>query len=210
MVYANCRQALINAGFSADKVADAVLSQSYLRLEQPLSATGTTFNFPVLINQTGSGQSVRSTEVRLSLQDGFYVSGINVYLALPSSATATNFLLKSFPSTTLFTTGYANLPTFYNGFLSLNINQVNIITQFPLYRFFQAPQTQESSLTANPTDQFDGTQDYVVEPNILLLGSNNSQLNIQLPGAIGTIDATTYAVIVLNGIKAQNISTLVA
>jgi hypothetical protein len=210
LVYDNCRNALIKAGFSKEKVEDAVLSQSYLRLEQPLTATGSQFQFPILINQTGSNVAVRPTEQRLSLQDGFYVSGINVYLTVAASATDAKFQLFTAPLALPFVTGAANLYTFYNGNFTLQINQVNIITGYPLYRFVQVPQTQLTAATNSPITQFDGTQDAVLEPNILLLGSNNSVLTVNLPAAIGTIDANTYAIIVLNGVKAQNISTLVA
>lgn len=210
LVYENCKKALTMAGYSQQKVEDAVLSQSYLRLEQPLSATGSTISFPILINQTGSGQAVRPTEQRLSLQDGFYVSGINIYLAVAASATDSKFALQTYPNPITFATGAANLYTFYNGQFTLNINQTNIITGFPLYRFVNIPQTQLTGATNSPIVQFDGTADCVLEPNILLLGSNNSILTVTLPAAIGTIDANTYAVIVLNGIKAQNVSTLVS
>src|ERR1700744_5555247 len=67
---------------------NAVLTQSYLRLEQPIVAGPTFFNFPVLNNQTSQGNAIRPTEVRLALQDSFFVSSFALYVAVAASTTA--------------------------------------------------------------------------------------------------------------------------
>jgi archaellum component FlaF (FlaF/FlaG flagellin family) len=220
LVYNNCVAALLNAGFTQAEVDASFLTQSYLRLEQFIgsggafaaaTSTNNQFNFPVLINATNNGQSVRATEQRLSLQDGFYVSGFMLYLAKPSSSTTGAFPLYTYPNLVAFPNGAANLEAVYNGSLNVQINQKNIITTYPLQRSKQLRQTQQTAAAASgfPQDQYDGTFDQPIEPNMLILGSNNTSINVILPQSVGTIDAGTLMVLVFNGIKAQNISTLV-
>ena len=60
------------------------------------------------------------------------------------------------------------------------------------------------------TDQQDGANDglYPVQPFVLLLGSQNIQLSIQLPAPITTVDANARVVLRFEGVLAQN-STVV-
>lgn len=214
-VYENCKQALRNAQFTQNQIDEAVLSPSYLRIDVPLNNISTLFNFPVIINQTISGNPIRPNEVRLALQDGFFASSWMLYLAL-ETGTQQNSVLNAFPDQKIFATGglytagVIPLWAVYNGNLSLNVNNKNVITRYPCSKFIQIPQTQQSTAAVNPASMLDGTFDAVLEPNILLLGNNNINLNLNLNGIISAIDANTTAVLVLNGILAQNISTLVA
>lgn len=220
LVFNNAKSALMAAGMSQTEVDNAVLSQSYIRLEQYLgtggSSTATTsttnqFEFPILVNATGSGQAIRPTEARLSLQDGFYAAGFQLYLAAAAIG-ASNFQLYMYPNLVTFPNGAPGLYALYNGFMKIVINQSNVITNYPLYRSFQRFQTQQTAAPASgiPQDEFDGTWDQPLEPNILFLGSNNTVITITLPASIGTVDVGTLAVLVFNGVKAQNISTLVS
>jgi len=197
---------------SAQLQADnAVLSQSYLRLEQELNASSTNYTFPVLNNQNAPGQTQRATEVRLAQQDCFFASSISIYLANAESATATNFQLLTYPSPGVFTLGGAApapLNTFYNGYMSLTINKSVIIPNYPLLNFYQIPQTQLTAATNSPQDQFDPTVVSLWEPNISFVGTKQSNITIVLPSAMGTIDEYTYAVIELQGVLAQNVTLM--
>ena len=213
-VFLNCKQALNDAGYNQNQIDEAVLSPSYLRIDVPLNATSTLFNLPVLVNQTISGNAIRPNEVRLAIQDGFFVSSWMLYLTLETAAQQ-NSVLNAFPDQKIFATGglytagATPLWAVYNGNLNLAINNKNIITRYPCSKFMQVPQTQQPTAAVNPISQFDGTFDCVLEPNILLLGSNNINLNLNLNGIISAIDANTTAVLYMNGILAQNISSLV-
>src|SRR5882672_4966279 len=65
-----------NPSFSA--VAAFRLSQSTLRLEQPTSASSSTYNFPVLINIQNQGQAF-NTEIRLQQQDSFVPTHVGFF-----------------------------------------------------------------------------------------------------------------------------------
>lgn len=205
LVYKNASDALIKAGVNPQ---NAVLSQSFLRFENTLSTTKTSYDFGVLNNQSINGQVQTPTEVRLNLQDAFYISEIMIYVAKTASATDSAFKLSSYPSPTVFTTGATSLYTLYNGQLSLTVNNRQIVPTSDLTKFLQIPQTQATAATNSPIDQFDGSWASVVEPNLVLIGSKNSLLNITIPSAFATLDANTRVVILVRGILAQNVTVV--
>lgn len=205
LVYKNTRDALAAAGVN---VANTVLSQSYLRFENTLSTTKTSYDFGVLNNQTLGGSAQFPTEQRLNLQDAFYISEIMVYVGKASSTTDASYKLSTYPSPTVFTTGATSLYTLYNGVLSLTVNNRQIVPVSDLTKFLQVPQTQATGATNSPIDQFDGQWATVVEPNLVLIGSKNSLINITIPSAFSTLDANTRVVIICRGILAQNVTVV--
>jgi len=94
LVYKNAQEALVRAGVNPQQ---AVLSQSYLRFENTLSTTKTSYDFGVLNNQTISGSAQFPTENRLNLQDAFYISEIMVYIGKASSTTDSSYKLSTYP-----------------------------------------------------------------------------------------------------------------
>jgi len=212
MVLENAKAALQHGGLSPQEIADAILSQSYLRFEQPLNNSSTNFTFPILINQNSGGNSQRATEKRLTLQDAFYCSEIAVYLAKAASAADVAFSLETYPNSVVFATGAASLGAFYNGQLQIAVNNRTIVPGMDIMRFKQVPQTQLTAATNSPIDEFDAVNErsamFALEPNIVLIGQKNSQIQITLPGNIATIDAFTYAVIIVRGVLAQNVTVV--
>lgn len=194
-----------------DPITAFKLTQSELRLEQPLVANTSTFLFPVLSNIQNQAQQFPS-EIRLNLQDSFVPTRLAVYVALPSSATATNFLLYNSFNPTVFANAVAE-NGFFNGQLKLMINNSQYINGWGLVRHKTVNQTQQVVTPLVATDveqQFDGANDgmYPVQPFVLLLGSQNIQLTIQLPAALTAVDANARIVLRWEGILAQN-STVV-
>lgn len=207
MQFDNARAQLsANKNISQSALENCVLTQSYLRIIQTLNITGTVFNFPVLSNQTGSGVAVRPDEFRLNQQDAFYVSKINVYLAKAATATSVAYLPATYPNAVTFPTGAAPLSVFYNGRMTIVINNSVIVPGYPMENFLQIPQTQLTAAANSPQDQFDGTLQIPWEPNIVFVGTFNSQINIVLPGNITAIDATTLAIVEVQGVLAQNVA----
>lgn len=184
---------------------NAVLSQSYLRLEQPLVNTTTLFKFPILNNQT-STQPIRPTEVRLNQQDAFMCNNIQIYIALASSAAAVNFVPKTYPNPVTFAAA-AQLYTFYNGFLKITINKSVIVPNYPMTNFLQIPQTQETAATNSPGSQFDPTISSLWEPTINFIGTKQSDISVEVP-ALFAPDANTYGIIILQGVLAQNVTNM--
>lgn len=205
LVFKNAQDALLRAGVNPQK---AILSQSYLRFENFLSTTKTSYDFGVLNNQTISGQAQAPTENRLNLQDAFYISEIMVYIALASSQTDSGFALQTSPNAVTFPTGASSLNTLYNGNLSLTVNNRQIVPNSDLTKFLQIPQTQLTAAANSPKTQFDGNNGVVVEPNLVLIGQKNSLFNITIPQGFATLDANTKVIILVRGVLAQNVTSV--
>jgi len=76
LAFEKAKEGIQRAGFS---LGQAVLSQSYLRLEVSLSTSITNYQFPVLVNDvSASATAATNLEQRLNLQDAFYVSQIGL------------------------------------------------------------------------------------------------------------------------------------
>ena len=214
LAYQSAKEAINRAGYS---VNTAVLSQSYLRLEQALSASKTVFNFPILVNDSSTG-SAFNTEVRLNLQDAFCVSSAALYFCVPSSTTATNFALNTYPNTTVFSSSNTatSLYTWYNGFASITINNRQIVPAFNLGRFLDVPQTQQaanadytsSGITVKDMQKGDDTAYCPIEPMWVFSGSKQNQIQITLPGTMAAIETNSRAVLIFSGHLAQNVSSI--
>jgi hypothetical protein len=92
------------------------------------------------------------------------------------------------------------------------INNVQYTQRWDLWRHWQTNQTQQTAAlgAGSPEDQFNGADDgfYPMQPFILLIGSQNIQVNINLPISPTTVDANSRLVLMFRGILAQN-STVV-
>lgn len=215
LVYRNAFRSMVKAGVNPGQ---AILSQSYLRLERVASTTSTSYQFGVLVNDQPGGSTIRATEQRLNLQDSFFVSSIQLFVYNTTNATDTNADFKTYPNPRVFSTAGASsaLYQLYNGSLSLTVNNRVITPSWDLARHLTVPQTQQTVTpvaTTVPLDQFEGSNytEYICEPNWVLIGSKNNNLTINLPGAISTLQAssTTVICLMLRGVLAQN-STIVS
>ena len=210
LVFDNAKALISNAGFNVNQ---AVLSQSYIRSEVAMSTSTTNYHIPVLVNDTQNGNAF-ATENRLALQDAAIVYGIGVFVSRPAASTTTAFPYYTYPNAQAFTTAGAAdaLYNLYNGQLNMVINNRQIVPSWPLYQHLYVPQTQQGTSTGTNTaiDQNDGSEyGYVpVEPNIVLVGSKNNQISLQLPAAIGTLQAATAPriIVIFKVILAQNVT----
>jgi len=212
LAYEKAKQALANAGFNPNQV---VLSQSYLRLEVALSTSITNYQFSVLVNDVSSSNTTSfATEQRLNLQDSFVISSLGFFVAAPSSSTAVDFQLATYPNATIFSTTNAasSLFNWYNSSLTLTVNNRQIVPAYDLYRHYSVPQTQQQTApyyAANTQafrDQQDGGESafYPIEPAWVLVGSKQNTLQVQLPSAMAAIQANSRAILILRGHLAQN------
>jgi len=209
LIFDNAKNLVNNAGFSAGQ---AVLSQSYLRSEVAMSTSTTSYQIPILVNSTGANTNYPTNQL-LNLQDAFVVSSIGVFVSIPASSTTTAFPLYTYPNASAFTTSGAAtaLYNLYNGKLSVTVNNRQIVPAWDLYRHLYVPQTQQgAAATATTIDQNDATEFgyYPVEPNIVLVGSKNNVVTLELPGAISTLQASVAPriVVIFRGILGQNIT----
>ena len=209
LVFDNAKNLVNNAGFSA---GTAVLSQSYIRSEVAMSTTTTSYQIPILVNSVGAGTNFATNNL-LNLQDAFVVSSIGVFVAIPAASTTTAFKLFTYPSpVAISTAGAADaLYNLYNGKLAVVVNNRQIVPSWDLYRHLYVPQTQQGhAVTATTIDENDATEFgyYPCEPNIVLVGSKNNVITLELPGAISTLQASTAPriVVIMRGILAQNVT----
>ena len=212
MAYEKAKEAINRAGFS---VSQAVLSQSYLRLEVALSTTKTLYQFPVLTNDNTNGAAF-NTENRLALQDAFYVSSMALFFAKPSSSTDTTFQLVTYPNASIFSTANtaSSLYSWYNSYMSLTVNNRQIVPSYDMYRHYSVPQMQTTANAdyttsgINYKDQQDGSDSafYPIEPGWVLVGSKQNQLQVTLPAALAAVETNSRAVLILRGHLGQNIT----
>jgi hypothetical protein len=209
LVFDNAKNLVNNAGFS---VGQAVLSQSYIRSEVAMSTSTTSYQFPILVNSTGSTTSFATTNL-LALQDAFVVSSIGIFVSIPAASTTTAFPLYTYPNASAFTTSgaAAALYNLYNGKLSITINNRTVVPSWDIYKHLYVPQTQQGAAsTATTIDQNDASEFgyYPCEPNIVLVGSKNNVVSIELPGAISVLQASVAPRIslIFKGILAQNVT----
>lgn len=213
LVYQNAKNLVQAAGLSA---ANAVLSQSFLRLEVPLVAGATSYTFDVLVNENLNPQFV--TQQKLNLQDAFIVSQMGVFLAVPASSAIneTAFQLHSYPNQVVFTgTNDVAALGVYSGQMQLTVNQRTIVTGWDLMKHYQVNQTQQlvARAAATPFSNVDETNMLKdgfapVEPNLVLVGSKKNILQIILPTGLSAVEANSRLVIMFRGIIAQNVTSV--
>lgn len=212
LAYTKAKEAINRAGFSAGQ---AVLSQSFLRLEVDLSITKTLYQFPILVNDNTNG-SQKNTETRLNLQDAFICSSLGLFFAKPSSATDSSFQLVSYPNASIFSTSNTatSLYQFYNSYMTLTVNNRQIVPAFDLYRFYNVPNQQQvtapyySAQTAAWKDEQNGNNSGFcpIEPGWTIVGSKNNVLQVQLPNALTAIETNSRVVLIMRGHLAQNVT----
>jgi len=187
------------------------MTQSDLRLEQPLTTTNNLLTFPVLNNIQNQSGGQFNTELRLAQQDSFVPTKVGVFFGLPSSSTDTSFRLYPYPSPFIFTNGAA-MEAFYSGTFNMTINNDKLVKSWLLMRHRKTNQTQETAAygAGSPLDQMDMDEDGFVpmQPYCLLIGSQDIQIQMSLPLAPTAVDANTRIVLIFRGVVAQN-STVV-
>lgn len=204
LAFEKAKEGIKAAGFG---LGQAVLSQSFLRTEVALNTNSTLYQFPVLVND--NFVPVTNTSKLLNLQDAFYVSELALLFAAPSSATDTTFPLVTYPNATQFPGANEadSLYSFYNGIMTLTVNNRQIVPAWDLYRHYWVGQTQEA---APILDQNDGSSSAFVpvEPGLVLVGSKQNQLQVQLPAALAAVTANSRAVLIFRGHLAQNVTSV--
>lgn len=211
LAYDKAKEAVRAAGYTLNT---AVLAQSYLRSEVVLSTTQTLYQFPILVNDNSAG-AITNTSQLLNLQDAFYVSELALFFAAPSSATDTTFQLCTYPNTTQFTAGSADaLYSFYNGSMSITINNRQIMPSWDLYRHYNVPQQQQvadADYTGSGINYYDqqsgASSGFVpVEPGIVLVGSKQNVIQIALPASLAAVQANSRAILIFRGHRALNVT----
>jgi hypothetical protein len=207
LVFQNGKNAIKRAGLNP---ANAVLSQSYLRFEVPMSLTSTTYTFDTLVNENANNFNT-ATSFKLNLQDAFVTSQIGLFWADTTSLTAANYNLNSFdcrvPAASAWTEDAWAL---YNANLQLTVNQRTILTGWDTSRHYMAPEFQADGQSRLGVNELNLADDgfYPVEPNVVMVGSKKNILQLVLPQALQSLPTSGAGRIVLifRGLLAQNVT----
>ncbi len=197
---------------SGMKAGMPILTEANLRLEQYVVTNNAQYNFPILQGAVSAGStSVLPTETRLEQNDNFHIGKIGIYLAVTAASTDTAFRLLTnnneiFLGSAAIALNYLNI---YNGSLKINVNQVDVQTNWRLSKHFFVGQTQRLSATVNNNfDQVDMGNDGLedLNPSIMLSGAYTNTITINLPAAVNLALANNNSriVIILDGLRAQN------
>lgn len=199
---------------SEGKTAPGVplLTASSLRLEQFLTTSTTSYQFPVLKGETTPvTTTVQANEVRLLQNDNFHIYSVGIFLATTAAATDQAFRLLTYPNEINLATVAAtlNYMNFYGGNLNINVNQVDVLTNWRVSQHYFVPQTQRLAATVNTNyDQEDLSCDgfQILSPNLMLSGAYTNTITLNLNAAISSALASnnSRAVIIFDGLRAQN------
>ena len=216
LVFENASDLIRSAGYDP---ARAILTQSFLRSEAAMSTSTSQYNLPVIVTQN-QGESQFNTERRLQLTDVFVVSSINVQAAKPASTTDAGYKVFNYGNPTVFSSANtaASVDGVYaNGFLSMLIDNNQMLPAWDLDQHYRAPITQQASViyytgaTALPyVDSRDGSDDGIqlVEPNFVLAGNFNIQFTLNTIAGMTAIETNSRWIVRLRGILAQNCSKI--
>jgi len=208
LVYENSKALVNQLGYDT---SHAVATQSFLRSEVLLTTSSASYSVPILVNQNTSNANVRLS--LLNLQDLFVVSELSVFLVSGANTNGAAPFYE-YPDPTAFSTGAAQLMNVYNGSMSIIANNQQILPKWDILKHYFVPQTQKgvgvTAQTVFPINQVDGSEDtvYPVEPNIVINGAANYQINLNLPAAPTTLDSNTYVAFLFRGILLQNCTSI--
>jgi hypothetical protein len=207
LVFQNGKNAIKRAGLNP---ASAVLSQSYLRFEVPMSLSSTTYTFDTLVNENANNFNT-ATSFKLNLQDAFVTSSIGLFWADTTSLTNANYNIFSFDDRLSWSENAWGL---YNANIQLTVNQRTILTGWDTSRHYVANQYQNGSVVAaqqaTSVNQLNLADDgfYPVEPNVVMVGSKKNILQLVLPQALQSLPTSGAGriICIFRGLLAQNVT----
>lgn len=216
LVFKSAEEEINNAGFTTQR---AKLTQAELITMVPLIGGQSQYNIPMLVNTNGSTGIQLANENRLALQDAFVTGMLGFFLCLRASTSDFAFQLFTYPSLAVFTAAQAAaLQVLYNSWLSLTVDQTQLISFYSMQKHLQINNMQAAAdpADAGARDETTGNADgyYPTEPNWVFIGSTNIQYQITLPAALpstgtGAPPANAYMCFIHRGVRAQNVTRIV-
>ena len=192
-----------------------VIVDAAIRMEATMAANQQSFNF-----YPGQGGTPTNTEQRLSLNDGFSIFEVGIFVAKPASATSTIFKLYSYPNASVFST--ANAATsidglYNNGVLNISKDQVNYLENYPLLNHRFVPEVQDGltfgyttsgATVPNGVDSFNGLNDGFapLASYINITGRDTLSVNVQLAAGLAAVESNQRLVLFFRGYKAYNVA----
>lgn len=184
-----------------------VVSDSFLRVKQPLINSQNNLTFDIAQNGTPAAD-----EQKLNINDSFYVTDYGFMLTTELTGAALNVPYASYPNEVEFAnTGVpADLEIVYKGSFSVTVNSTVILETTDLQRFRTVPQTQKA--LAADKSQFE--KPYAMDsitPNVFFNGRASNQIEVTIPALNGaniqgTNNYTNYLVMYVKGFLVKNVS----
>ena len=197
------RQIFESAGFDLQKIR---LTESTLRMEQPLAANTNLYSFPVLVNIQNQAQPF-PTERRLQQQDSFVVTQVGIFLASTTGVNDVAFKCSTYANPFVFANATQMTALYNHADMFVTIDNDQWITNWDVMRHWYSPETQQTTAAGanSPIDQLREAIDgyYPCQPCLFLTGAQNIELTIRLNQIAPTaVDANSRYVIKYRGFKA--------
>ncbi len=215
--YEIAKQVMAEQGYTAEQANPA---QGYIRSEVLLNNTTNQYHIPVLVNDNQNGPAYK-TEWRLALQNVFIMTRLQILIGVAANDADGTMKYYTYENPAEFTTSGASaaLRTFWNGRISLTMNNNQLMPAWNLTRHYKVPETQQLTAPAyyastgpNFLDSQDLSSDgiYPVQPTIIFNGAGDIEWSLKLPAAIATLQASvqTRAIFIPLGILLQNVTTV--
>jgi len=196
--------------YSSDEIIDAFkLTGSSLRLEQGLTATTGTYNFPILDNKPSQATGIiYNTEIRLSMQDTFVPVRMGMFLSNPASTQDGAYRWYSYPNQDVFGASAIQMRALYNSSMEISVNQYRYIYDWDMMKHWFSPETQQTGAfgPGSPEDQLDGREDtyFPMQPFVLFGGLQAVKITINVVAPPTSVLANSRIILKFDGVKAQN------
>ena len=206
LVFENAKSTLVQMGYT---VNEALLTQSYLRVDVPLVASQTQYNVPILVNQP-TPQNYPTNKL-LNLQDTFVVSEFGFLVGVSSGS---DFIPQTNES--VFAANAAAARTLWNGQFSVTMDNQQIVPAYDLQRHYRQPVQQSATnadyTTSNinylPSADLNSDGFESISPMWVLSGAKNIQMQVNLPAALSAVTANSRLVFMFRGILMQNTTSV--
>lgn len=169
-----------------------VTTASTLRLQLPIQANKTLYQFPIL---QGDEQTSYAEQILLNRADAFTATEMGLFIGGYDDAgvasTSQNYGLYSYGATPIATALNNTNVVFYNSKINIAVNNVQYLQNFDTFRFYQAgvAQTGKIMATGGTTavkDSIEGVNYGFcpLVPTIQLSGSSKIDIQLQLPAPL--------------------------
>lgn len=170
-------------------VSKQLITQSYLRVEVPITQSASEYDFPVLRE---NATNVRPTEVRLEKNDVFVITHLGFYLLqnpVANSIEKYNGALQTYPNPTALagSSAVADLNVFYHGYWRIEVGSTVFFNKLPNQLTYMVGCSQQvaavtDSVPAVPASSraySDGAP--TLQPLAVLSGANENLVRLSIP-----------------------------
>lgn len=166
-----------------------VVSPSFLRQDIATKSNKSNYEFTFLQE---NGQA-SLPEKLLSRTDLFEVTHMGLYLLMEKTAKPGSGILQTYPNSTVFTDSTVeDLETFWNGHMSVQVNNVIVVEDFPTRKFRYVPETLKSAGNINSSYPMDAGM-VELPIRIRMDGANKNNFRVETPSYDGIALVTTTA-----------------